>query len=224
MQIKQLTSRSDVMEREILPTKIEDECPPLSMLIYGARNIILPTLLFEQMSDLLILLATIDFWRTKLLQKMTTILTWNKIYESDPSEDVRTLSGDQRRSLESHVRPKTVRVLRGMYRALFHRCVHWVRSFASELVDRIVCIILLLGYLQRNGQRTLCDGDAAYVLPRLHNRGRRPKRTDEKDVSVPPRTFRGGTHSGSRGRDPEFAVCPECGIMASRPRGILHSS
>ncbi|OCH90187.1 hypothetical protein OBBRIDRAFT_793572 [Obba rivulosa] len=110
------------LENNVLPAAPPNKCPPLSLLAYSARNILQPTFVIEQIPDLLVLIANIDVWRTKAVQKTANILKWNRIYEGSPSEGVHTLSEEQRMYLEVLVRPKKVSALRRMYREIVHAC------------------------------------------------------------------------------------------------------
>jgi len=72
----------------------------LRVLIYAIRNILRPTLVYEQIPDLLRLLGHVNVIRKYAIFKTTAILKWNERYVRYPQPDVRTLSDTERELLE----------------------------------------------------------------------------------------------------------------------------
>ena len=72
------------------------ECPPLRFIVYAIRNILSPSLLRGQITDLLTLLAHVDCVRKKFLSSIDIALTWDAYYKhQDNNPGVLVLERDE---------------------------------------------------------------------------------------------------------------------------------
>ncbi|GLB37390.1 hypothetical protein LshimejAT787_0404410 [Lyophyllum shimeji] len=92
------------IEREVLSPKspIIKHVPPLEVIVYSMRNILLPDLATRRIPELLDLLATVEFYRKRTLDYAQKALVWNDYYKTEGTAV--TLSHDEEeflRKLES---------------------------------------------------------------------------------------------------------------------------
>lgn len=87
----------------VLSPKAElvNEVPPLWLVIYAIENILHPRLVKEQIPDLLDLLATVEFYRGRTLDKARDAVVWSKYYEREGREEGQPLTASQRNKLLS---------------------------------------------------------------------------------------------------------------------------
>ncbi|CCM04623.1 uncharacterized protein FIBRA_06807 [Fibroporia radiculosa] len=95
-------------------------CPPLVVIYYAIRNILEPTLLKNQILDLLTLLAHVNVARKHTISATKNVLNWNTVYKTWPKENVRTLSRADQELLEGFVYESVG--LQSTYRDVVHAC------------------------------------------------------------------------------------------------------
>ncbi|EGN98720.1 hypothetical protein SERLA73DRAFT_73321 [Serpula lacrymans var. lacrymans S7.3] len=88
-----------VRETIIPNTRLADCCPPPAVSFYAIRNILYPNILFEQITDLLDLLANVDLFRQRALKQSADALVWNEFYKQQPNSGVRVLKPSQEERL-----------------------------------------------------------------------------------------------------------------------------
>ncbi|KAF9524018.1 hypothetical protein CPB83DRAFT_839263 [Crepidotus variabilis] len=56
--------------------------PPLGLLVYAVKSILYPTVIYEQISDLVRLFTMIDFWRQRSMGEVKTAVIWDDYFAS----------------------------------------------------------------------------------------------------------------------------------------------
>ncbi|KAJ8508874.1 hypothetical protein ONZ45_g8899 [Pleurotus djamor] len=99
-QVKYDGSEDDVLGHRAIFTHVESqfinspkrrhECPPLNVILYAARNIMLPAINMPQIPDLLDLVTIVEYHRQEAHSKVGEALTFNAHWRSmgEPEEDL----------------------------------------------------------------------------------------------------------------------------------------
>lgn len=87
--------------RNVTPNMPPNECPPLSILIYATQNMMKPTLIHEQIPDIITFLTHVNMIRKFAHSKAIAVLKWNEHYVRHPQPDIVTLTKDDCLLLES---------------------------------------------------------------------------------------------------------------------------
>lgn len=110
-----------------------DACPPLPVIVYAIRNILLlspPSLNF--IPSLLRLLAHLESVRTYTVEKLRDILRLDEVLASQEDCAVRTLADEDRQALETLTKPGRIAAQRTVYRKIVDSCCLLVGIYASH--------------------------------------------------------------------------------------------
>ncbi|KAI1787823.1 hypothetical protein LXA43DRAFT_1064075 [Ganoderma leucocontextum] len=94
--------------------------PPLPVLLYAIRNILQPSLLLDQIPELLALVVHLEIFRTNTIENIHRLLQRDKSFPRNNSPSVRLLSHQHRALLHSLASPKQLSATRTIYRKIIH--------------------------------------------------------------------------------------------------------
>jgi len=114
--------------------------PPLDLILYAIRNIMRPSMVADQIPDLLDLLAAVEFYRNVSLGKANDALVYNDWYKAKDERAI-SLTHEERTDLESQV--KMADVLRAIYfNLILQYCQFDVYTLWSHHPDSMTDLIL----------------------------------------------------------------------------------
>ncbi|THU85053.1 hypothetical protein K435DRAFT_394657 [Dendrothele bispora CBS 962.96] len=80
--MKQIKNVYTFVEKNVLPTgEIQDKVPPLQIFTYEVRKILYPDLLYDQIPNLLDLLANVDRYRAFIIEKAEQAVAFDRFYK-----------------------------------------------------------------------------------------------------------------------------------------------
>jgi hypothetical protein len=137
----------DYIEQAILSPKatMMTAVPSLKITIYAIRNIMYPKLAKGQIPDLLDLLATVEFYRARTLDKSQDALVWNDYYNGKgKGEEARTLTVMETGELLSlgdkkHLWRQVYVDIVGQLCKIVSNCTLFSRSSISKAADARIC-------------------------------------------------------------------------------------
>jgi hypothetical protein len=116
--------------------------PPLSALTYAAQGILLPTLSFNHIPDLLDILSQVERVREFSREHAKWALIWQRFYETRPDPNVRVLQKSDKDILKKVLKPERLDATRRIYVCIVKHIIRLVRVLSLFLLRIRTCALL----------------------------------------------------------------------------------
>ena len=153
---KMISTTSGLIDFRVPSGSLNTE-PPLSALMYAAQGILLPTLSFNHIPDLLDILSQIERVREFSREHAKWALIWQRFYETRPDPNVRVLQKSDKDILKKVLKPERLDATRRIYVCIVEHIIRLVRILSLFLLRVGSCALLtrnsmcfICGPTQRN--------------------------------------------------------------------------